>query len=98
MTDERKLTPTERLHDLAMAAITKPSSAMRGAETISVKQGSTGTMAGRWYCDGLAVVVSEDETMTEAWSRALTTATTIQADLTALNADLVREQLQAATS
>lgn len=98
MSEERKLTPTERLHDLAMAAITKPSSAMRGAETVSVKQGATGQLAGRWYCDGLAVVVSEDETLMEAWSRALDAARSIQADLTKLNADVVREQVKAVTA
>jgi hypothetical protein len=93
--EERKLTPTERLHDLAMAAITRPASQQRGAESVSVKQGATGNMAGRWYCDGLAVVVAEDETMMEAWSRALDAASQVQRDLIALNAASLQDELNA---
>jgi hypothetical protein len=95
MEAERKLTPTERLHDLAMAAITKPASPRRGAETISVKQAATGNIAGRWYCDGLAVVVDDDETLMEAWSRALDVASQVQRDLIALNAASIQDELNA---
>jgi hypothetical protein len=93
--EERKLTPTERLHDLAMAAITKPASQHRGPETLSIKQGSVGGMAGRWYCDGLAIVAKDDETLMEAWARGLDVARKVQRELVALNAATINDELAA---
>jgi len=97
MTDQpqHKLTPTERLHDLAMAAITKQASTARGAETVELKQAATGPHAGQWYCSTLGIVCQEGETIMEAWSRALTAAQAIQADTTRLNADSLSDALKA---
>lgn len=95
MTVERKLTPTERLHDLAMAAITKQASTARGAETVELKQAATGPHAGQWYCSTLGIVCQDGETIMEAWSRALDAAKQIQADTIALNADSLSDALKA---
>jgi hypothetical protein len=97
MTDQpqHKLTPTERLHDLAMAAITKQASTARGAETVELKQAATGPHAGQWYCSTLGIVCQEGETIMEAWSRALDAARQIQADTTNLNAAALSDALSA---
>ena len=96
MTGEpRKQTPTERLHDLAMAAITKPAGTVRGAESVELAQVHMGPQAGRWYCKNLATVAQEGETIMELWSRTLSATTQIRADVTRLNAEAVRAELEA---
>jgi len=89
MTDqtERKLTPTERLHDLAMAAITKPAGTTRGAETTELAQVHMGPQQGRWYCKSLGTVAQDGEDIMQLWSRTLDAARQIQRDVASLNAD-----------
>jgi hypothetical protein len=93
--EQHKLTPTERLHDLAMAAITKPSSAVRGAESVEVAQVHMGPQAGRWYCKNLATVAQEGETIMELWSRTLSAAAKVQRDVAKLNAASLTDDLAA---
>ena len=89
MTDEpRKLTPTERLHDLAMAAINRPT-AYRSPLTASVKQGSVGPMANVWHCDGLSVSQEEGEPPLETVSRMFDVAREIQRQCVELNGEAV---------
>jgi len=97
MTDQpqHKLTPTERLHDLAMAAITKQASTARGAETVELKQAATGPHAGQWYCSTLGIVCQEGETIMEAWARAYDAAKLIQQHLVQVNADALSDALAA---
>ena len=95
--NDHKPTPTERLHDLAMAAITKPAGTVRGAESVEIAQVHMGPQAGRWYCKALNTVAQDDETIVELWSRTLDAATQVRADITRLNADAVRVELEAAT-
>jgi hypothetical protein len=94
---QHKLTPTERLHDLAMAAITKPSSAVRGAESVEIAQVHMGPSAGRWYCKNLATVAQEGETIMELWARTLDAARKVQTDVIGLNAGAIRAELEAST-
>ncbi|HJR00962.1 MAG TPA: hypothetical protein VKA83_04990, partial [Methylomirabilota bacterium] len=57
----KRISAAEReimLHEERMAQATKRVSA---SETVSVKQGGTGTLAGKWYCDGLLIVKEDDE-------------------------------------
>jgi hypothetical protein len=97
MTEERKQTPTERLHDLAMAAITKPAGTVRGAESVEVAQVHMGPQAGRWYIKNLSTVAQDGETIMELWSRTLTAATKVREDVTRLNAEAVHAELEAST-
>jgi hypothetical protein len=94
---QHKLTPTERLHDLAMAAITKPASAVRGAESVELAQVHMGPSAGRWYCKNLATVAQEGETILGLWSRTLDAALKVQKDVIGLNAGAIRAELEAST-
>lgn len=95
MTDQHKPTPTERLHELAMAAITKPAGVVRGAESVEIAQVHMGPQAGRWYCKALNTVAQEDETIMELWSRTLDAASQVRGDITRLNAEAVRAELEA---
>jgi hypothetical protein len=58
-----RLTPTQRLYEVTMAALTR-----RGGEgmTLSLKQNAAGT----WLCDGLQMHQREDEGAAEFLSRA----------------------------
>jgi len=89
MTDqpERKLTPTENLKELALAAITKPAGTARGAESVEIAQVHVGPLAGRWYCKNLGAVAQEGETIMQLWSRTLDAARQVQRDVAKLNAD-----------
>lgn len=96
MTDEpRKQTPTETLRELAMAAITKPAGIVRGAESVELAQVHMGPQAGRWYCKAINTVAQEGETIMELWSRTLNAAQTVRNDVTRLNAEAVRAELEA---
>ena len=90
-----KPTPTERLHELAMAAITKPAGTVRGAESVEVAQVHMGPQAGRWYIKNLSTVAQDGETLMELWSRTLDAATKAREDVTRLNAEAVRAELEA---
>jgi hypothetical protein len=95
MTDtEHKMTPTERLHDLAMAAITKQARDASSLE-ISGKQGSVGPMANVWHCDGLKVKQRENETDLETAARYFDVAQMIQRHNVELNAGRLSDELQA---
>lgn len=93
--EQRKLTPTERLHDLAMAAITKPAGIVRGAEQVELAQVHMGPQAGRWYCKAIGTVAQEGETITQLWSRTLDVAKQVQRDVIQLNADTIKTELEA---
>lgn len=93
----RKLTPTERLHDLALAAIAKPAGAIRGAESVELAQVHMGPQAGRWYCKNLATVAQEGETALALWSRTLDLAQNVQRDVAGLNATALTAELEATT-
>lgn len=95
MTDDRKPTPTERLHDLAMAAITKPAGAVRGAESVEIAQVHMGPQAGRWYCKALNTVAQESETIMQLWSRTLSAAELVQRDVAVLNGEQLAAELRA---
>ena len=63
----KRISAAEReimLHEERMAQATKRVSA---SETVSVKQGGTGTLAGKWYVGELLIVREEDED----WSQLL---------------------------
>lgn len=92
---EHKLTPTERLHDLAMAAITKPAGIVRGAESVEVAQVHMGPQAGRWYCKALNTVAQEGETIMKLWSRTLSAAELVQRDVAVLNGEQLAAELRA---
>jgi len=91
---QHKLTPTERLHDLAMAAITKQTT-RRPEATASVKQGSVGPMANVWHCDGLSAVQGEEETALAFVSRLFDLASEIQRRCVDLNAGRLSDELSA---
>lgn len=95
MSNEHKLTPTERLHDLAMAAITKPAGAIRGAESVEIAQVHMGPQAGRWYCKNLNTVAQEGETIMQLWSRTLSAAELVQRDVAVLNGEQLSADLRA---
>lgn len=97
MTADHKLTPTERLHDLAMAAINRPGQ-YRAPLTASVKQGTVGPMAQVWHCDGLSVSQEEGETPLEAVSRMFDMAQEIQRRCIQLNADRLQDELRASVA
>ena len=70
------------LHEERMAQATKRVSA---SETVSVKQGGTGTLAGKWYCDGLLIVrETEKDGKNEDWSKLLGRLDQAMADVEAL--------------
>lgn len=95
MSEGHKPTPTERLYELAMAAITKPAGVVRGAESVEIAQVHMGPQAGRWYCKNLTTVAQEGETIMGLWSRTLDAATKVRGDITRLNAEAVRAELEA---
>lgn len=93
-TDEpRKLTPTERLHDLAMAAITKPS--RHPSDEISVSQMKTGPHVKQWVCDSLLLVPMDGETPMQYAARTLDVAKAMQVGLNDLNAQKLTDELDA---
>lgn len=94
-TPERRLTPTERAHELAMAIATKVPSAARGAETLELGQTYTGPKAGQWYCKSISPIAHEGETLGDVWTRTLELAGQVQRDLVALNARIVADELAA---
>ena len=97
---EHKPTPTERLYEMAMAAITKPAGTVRGAESMELAQVHMGPQAGRWYCKNLATVAQEGETTMELWSRTVDAALKIHDDVGRMNdgppgRDQLHKQLEA---
>ena len=52
-------TPTERSHELLLAAMTRPQRS--GQESVTFKQAQVGDLKGQWVCDGLTVYRNEDE-------------------------------------
>lgn len=91
MTDERKLTPTERLHDLALAAITKPQ--RTGSESLTIKQATVGDLKGRWVCDGLTVVRHPDEQLDDFNARWRRMLADVDEELMHRNGDELRTKL-----
>lgn len=62
----RRLTPTERLHEVSMAAITRrPSVSVQG---LTLKQNAQGT----WLCDSLQLHQREDESDASFLTRSAT--------------------------
>lgn len=89
--EPRRLTPTERLHELALAIATKQPS--RGSESVTIKQATVGDLKGRWVCDGLTVVRAEGEELdafNARWRRMLAT---VDEELLHRNADSLRSAL-----
>jgi|SRR5215472_6004649 len=92
---QHKLTPTERLHDLAMAAITK-TAPTTATKTPSVGMAPSGPMAGQWICKDIGGDPLHDgETQLDGWSRTLDLARTVQRDLIELNAEVLTRALEA---
>ena len=60
-----KLTPTQRLHEVTIAALTKQPAPR--TESVTFKQATVGDLKGTWVCDGATVVRHEDETDTDAY-------------------------------
>lgn len=84
---DRRLTPTERIHDLAMAAITKTSPRSTG-ETPTIGQLTSGAGQGRWHCKDLGGnPLAEGETLLEGWAREFEVARQVAADLRTLNSE-----------
>lgn len=96
MSDEpRKLTPTERLHDLAMAAITKTTPRTHG-NTPTIGMLSTGAKQSQWICKDLGGNPLDDgETPLDGWAREYELAKQVQRDLIQLNADTLADELRA---
>lgn len=94
---EHKLTPTERLHDLAMAAITREKKETRGLFDCEIKQGSMGPMAQVWHVSSLRCSQLEDETPLEWADRVFELAQHIQRHCVNLNAGRIRDELEAST-
>lgn len=93
MSDEqRKLTPTERLHDLALAAISKQP--RTGSESLTVKQATVGDLKGRWVCDGLTIVRHPDEPLDDFNARWRAMLADVDVQLVQINSDTVRAKLE----
>lgn len=92
---EHKPTPTERLHDLAMAAITREKKETRGLFDGEIKQGSMGPMAQVWHCGSLRSSQREDETPLEWADRWFDLAEHVQERCVRLNAVRIRAELEA---
>ena len=60
-----KLTPTQRLHEVTIAALTKQPAPR--VESVTFKQATVGDLKGTWVCDGATIVRTEDETDTDAY-------------------------------
>ena len=56
-----RVTAGERERMLYEERMAQASKRVSASETVSVKQGGTGTLAGKWYCDGLLIVKEDDE-------------------------------------
>ena len=80
--ETRRLTPTERLHDIARTLAERPR--QERTETLKVKQLSVGANAGKWICDELSLARDEDETDTAWVERTLSIARVLHAGLSAL--------------
>ena len=88
----KRISAAEReimLHEERMAQATKRVSA---SETVSVKQGGTGTLAGKWYCDGLLLVKEEGEDWPQFLGRLDSALADVQAKLTARNFAMFEQQ------
>jgi hypothetical protein len=95
MTEQHKLTPTERLHDLAMAAITKTSAGV-ARRTPEIGMYGVGANQGRWHCKSLGGnPVDEGLTPLQGWAVELELATQVQRDLAKLNAASLADDLAA---
>lgn len=61
----QKMTPTERIFALGMAAMTRPTRPSTQTDSRSLKQVATGDLKGKWICDDLTIPRREDETIGE---------------------------------
>ncbi len=89
-----KMTPTERIYSLGMAALTKPPRPSTQNDSASFKQVATGDLKGSWICDELTVPRREDETMSQWFDRVRTAVRDVHTLTAELNAD--RYELDAA--
>ncbi len=92
---EPRLTPTERIYNLGMAALTKPPRASTQNESLNLKQVATGDLKGRWICDELTVPRHEDEKLTTWFDRVRYIVHDVNEELIKLNAAELRYALEA---
>jgi len=91
---ERRLTPTERLHDVTMAAITRTQPQSAG-KTPTIGMLTSGTRQGQWICKDLGGNPLDAPTPMAGWSQELELARQVQRDLIALNAEAIADEIAA---
>ena len=95
MTDERRLTPTERLQEVTLAALLKP--AHRGSESTTAKTVTVGDMKGRTVLEHNSVK-GEDESWDEYRARHARQWRELNEDAAKYDAQRIKRELEAATS
>ena len=80
-----RLTPTQRLHEVTMAAL-EPRGVQR-VEGAKYRQAATKDNFGKWSCEEVSFVRGEDETADEYRQRRQAELDWIERDLAARNAD-----------
>jgi hypothetical protein len=91
-----RLTPTERIYNLGMAALTKPPRTSTQTESVQLKQVATGDLKGRWICDEVTVPRHEGETLDGWLERVRLVVVQVDTEVIRLNAANLRLAREAA--